>query len=401
VVVIGSSVKVMHNVSNIVRERLRIVAAESGHPDADALTAFAERSLTERERGRVLEHLALCRDCREVVALSLPELAETTVAMPSPARGWSWPALRWGLAVAGIAIVVSFGVMQYQRHSADTRVAQLTASKNDQPQRAAVPTVSESSQGQMVVPEKDPSAVSVASDETPSKKIVAEKETQHRVLSAPMKHLSAGGNLQSASGAAVAQNSQMGSVRVDINGASTIQTETASARPPAQLMGNNDTESVIRAKPAMTPQPLPGAPFSIPSWRISSSGGLERSFDQGETWQDVDVTASAAAGIEQPGSSSIVELAKAANQKKQAVIPTFRAVAAMGAEVWTGGAAGALYHSVDAGARWIQVVPISGGAVLSGDIVSIEFSDEQRGKVVTSDLAVWTTGDNGQTWQKQ
>jgi len=47
------------------------------------------------------------------------------------------------------------------------------------------------------------------------------------------------------------------------------------------------------------------------------------------------------------------------------------------------------------------VVPSSLGTSLSGDIVSLEFPDPQHGRVVTAAPEVWTTSDNGQTWQKR
>jgi hypothetical protein len=219
--------------------------------------------------------------------------------------------------------------------------------------------------------------------------------------------VSADGNLQAANGVATAAPRSQ-TVTVEVSGeAPLMQAETTTLKPSPQTIGNNDAEYLSRAKPAMTPQPIPGATasglLSIPSWSISSSGGLQRSFDVGKTWQDVDVTASAGAGVTptQTGSSSAAEFAKAANQKKQAAAPTFRAVTAMGPEVWAGGVAGALYHSVDAGGHWMRVVPMWGGVVLSGDIVSVAFSDPQHGKITTSNASVWTTSDDGQTWQKQ
>ena len=62
----------MQNVPKIVRERLKAATPAVDHPDADVLTAFAERSLPKREQGVVLEHLARCGDCRDIVALALP-----------------------------------------------------------------------------------------------------------------------------------------------------------------------------------------------------------------------------------------------------------------------------------------------------------------------------------------
>ena len=57
----------MQDVPKIVVKRLQSPAVEP-HPDADLLTAFAEKSLSGRERESVLQHLARCGDCREIVA---------------------------------------------------------------------------------------------------------------------------------------------------------------------------------------------------------------------------------------------------------------------------------------------------------------------------------------------
>ena len=61
----------MAELPKIVRERLATAPA-GAHPDADQLTAFAEKRLGERERGQVLAHLSACQACREVVSLALP-----------------------------------------------------------------------------------------------------------------------------------------------------------------------------------------------------------------------------------------------------------------------------------------------------------------------------------------
>jgi hypothetical protein len=477
----------MQDIPNIARSRLRVAVAESRHPDADVLTAFAEKSLAERERGTVLDHLAQCRDCRDVVALALPELADT-VAAPSVAQGWAqgwaWPAWRWGFALAGIAIVASFGLMQSRRHFAVDNMARLTVPQGEHSQTAAAPPSAQASQSQVSTPSLSsaPAASLTATDKngsaagnsivqaplsgrqgtrleplsnstTPTRRAAPAMApgAMHSTLAgmagntaaggpmvrmqqqqqAPQQNLaqvqnervqplpgpiSAGGDLQAKNdlqakttdeAAMAAARAQTVTVEVS-GGAPLVQTETASAQLPAQPAGSKDSDYLIRAKPAMTPQPLPGAArgpgFSIPSWSISASGGVQRSYDQGKTWENVDVTANAAmnAAFGQPRSSSAVESAKLANHpKKQAAASAFRAVGAIGAEVWAGGLAGVLYHSSDAGAHWTQVLPASGSQTLSGDIVSIEFSDGQHGKIMTSSSEIWTTSDDGQTWHKQ
>ncbi len=108
----------MQNVPKIVRDRLRAAPPAVNHPDADLLTAFAERSLTDRERAVVLEHLARCGDCRDIVALSLPEIESVQTAVrPSPSGWFTWPALRWGFVAAGVVAIASLGILQFQRRS--------------------------------------------------------------------------------------------------------------------------------------------------------------------------------------------------------------------------------------------------------------------------------------------
>ena len=146
-------------------------------------------------------------------------------------------------------------------------------------------------------------------------------------------------------------------------------------------------------------------------WSISAAGGLQRSFDQGNTWQDVNVGGAqmankkrdldVSAGTQSGKDAKGVYARAKSSGKKSAFSPVFRAVIANGADVWAGGLNGVLYHSTDSGNHWAQVMPSSAGSVLTGDVVSIEFPDLQHGKLSTSTAETWITADSGQTWQKQ
>src|SRR5262252_1604065 len=108
----------MENIPKIVRERLRAATPTVHHPDADVLTAFNERSLPEVERAIVVEHLARCIECRDIIAIAFPPTeAADTVTVPAPTRWLTWPALRWGLAAAGLVVVASVGIVHIQRSS--------------------------------------------------------------------------------------------------------------------------------------------------------------------------------------------------------------------------------------------------------------------------------------------
>jgi hypothetical protein len=140
-------------------------------------------------------------------------------------------------------------------------------------------------------------------------------------------------------------------------------------------------------------------------WAIDSAGGLQRSFDQGKTWQTVDVIGGARDSNElnlqlAMKSSHSKSAAKAkADTKSQPIM--FRAVAANGPDVWAGGSETTLFHSTDSGDHWIRIQPSWRGVQLSGDILSLQFADPQHGRIVTSTAEIWTTADAGQSWDKQ
>jgi len=52
------------------------------HPDADQLSAFVEHALPVHEHEWMLAHLAVCPDCRSVVAVSMPPEEEVPEAQP-------------------------------------------------------------------------------------------------------------------------------------------------------------------------------------------------------------------------------------------------------------------------------------------------------------------------------
>jgi carboxypeptidase family protein/photosynthesis system II assembly factor YCF48-like protein/putative zinc finger protein len=114
--------RIMPELPNIVRERLRTQVSVPGlHPDPDVLSALAEQALMPAEREKVLEHLAVCEDCRATLVLALPPMesegvrqaaaaTETAAVSRSSKRSWfsrpvfAWPTLRWGALAAGAIV---------------------------------------------------------------------------------------------------------------------------------------------------------------------------------------------------------------------------------------------------------------------------------------------------------
>lgn len=118
----------MPELSQLVRQRLASRGTAGDHPDADTLTAYTERLLPAGERNRVLEHIAMCSSCREVVALSQPETPERVpVVAASRKPSWRWkPALGLAASLATLAVITTV-IIELPRKPATFESRQSTA----------------------------------------------------------------------------------------------------------------------------------------------------------------------------------------------------------------------------------------------------------------------------------
>ena len=388
----------MHGLPKIVLERLKTKPAAPGssggppnaagfqgleHPDANFLAAFVEKTLTERERTQVLNHLAQCAECRELTALTLPREVELAQPVSLTARRWwtAWPTLRWGalaaaLGAAAIVMVLHSYPLRRQKIAAHPagagtkqRVTLMAAARPPVAVEAknipTTPRAREISRGESATsagplsspppPAKPAFKPSVASEDTLKAEIGAESQAGATAVPAKTESAAASQELNAAQAGGISAPS---STPPAPRAAASIRVGSRVTEPSRMAFGGKLNRAV--------------APVAA-LWSISTSGKVQRSQDSGRTWEEVRVD--------------------------DAV--TFRAVHAMGRDVWAGGSA--LYHSSDGGATWKRVNLSSGESPTTETIVSITSGsrDLQHITVRTESGEQWTTEDGGQHWQRQ
>jgi hypothetical protein len=214
--------------------------------------------------------------------------------------------------------------------------------------------------------------------------------------------------------------------RVEVAAASTAVQIEASSGQEAALMAQNDAQPVLKAKPPVetetsqlqgtlstnniTQLPIQGrnvmsmAKAAAPTpqtttkdvtinvtngvtnnvtnnaangvtnhvtWLITA-GVLQRSLDGGHSWQDV-------------MQNDHTLLCYATNEQ----------------EVWAGGRAGTLFHSVDSGLTWVQVQPSIKARTLGSDVNHIELQGRLEIVVSTVSDEIWISRDGGRSWENR
>jgi Photosynthesis system II assembly factor YCF48 len=367
----------MAEVPKIVQERLRVAGAGvARHPDAEVLTAFAERSLRGFERDKVLEHLSRCGECREVVSLALPasELAE--VPVKSIRAAWlTWPRMRWGFASAGIVVVASLAIVLHRRQEpmAADKTAPPAALSEARNQAVPAPALEDTQNEQDKLKASPPPTGSKEREErsrVPAHLAHDEAPAAPRPIPSYANRVPVGGRL--AHGPKMGNQTNLSNQWQQSsanNSAPPVPVSPATPPPPATNQALNARSDAVAQTQAAAPvetadnlavqsqalsQPTPpggsaeskvdrakpletvivdnsrkyavgaapsaararSAVASTAQWTISSTGGLQRSLDRGATWQDVNVNLSYAAG----GASLAFAKEQSPGEKKQAAL---------------------------------------------------------------------------------
>lgn len=354
------------------------------HPSADALTAYMEQGLNEAERSPVADHLARCRECREVVFLAsgaveekqeLLLVAAAAAASPKPGSRWMPRPLWVGSIAAGLLVAGYLVRDRYATHPREAIVASNRAAQTPAPPLQAQP---ETAQQAQALPE-----VATALANAPSR--VPPKKAAHAaaVLAAPsavLNETAAQAKVTasipaSKSDAVPAQalNPAPEQATIAVGGAvppKSFSPHVSSFAPSANREAGQD--AVAASSGLYLNRVLSGAPSSAhPAWRVNTDGQVEHQTEDGWSRTLADQTVA------------------------------FRVVYARGNEVWAGGDNGTLFHSSDGGQHWNKVALTGANGPESGAIATIRFSTPQQGIVITAGSIIYTSSDGGATWARK
>jgi photosynthesis system II assembly factor YCF48-like protein/putative zinc finger protein len=382
----------MPDIPKIARHRLQAMATPGSHPDADMLTAFLEKALPERERQPILEHLARCADCREVMSFSAPPAEAATLA-PSRTPWLTWPTLRWAAAAACVVVVGAAVTLHYrdQGRMASSEQGKIETFSEEKP-AAADKTVQREARLEQA-PARAPVPSSPAQRTVTAAPVLTKQANQLAAQKPPApataKLPDVAAMAQTSAGSAPApsladrdEGKMAVNENVEVETSAYVASKDAAEPAPGkakEALAKSDARASMGAlaykrsnKAEADALVSATGVLVVPRWTLSADGTLQRSLDGGRNWATVPVAGDA----------------------------KFRALAAVGQEIWVGGSAGALYHSLDAGSHWRQVKPVAGDKLLTADIIGVEFTDSQHGKLTTTG-ETWLTSDGGQRWTQQ
>jgi len=242
----------MDPIRKLVSERLPKAPA-GPHPDADLLAAFAENAMPKAERKQVLTHLSACADCREVLYLAFPSLAEAQKVFVVTPRRLPRLVLRWGTLAAAlvIAAVVFVGTRRQGLFQKEARTG-------SQPPAAAAPAVS--------VELKAPAEM----DEMRSRGYAGAAGTVARETRAdkpaPEKHMTA--KLQ-----APLDFGKSDQVRVATSPGAELSANMRGENRPVEGRNESELYSVRGAKPAVPAQPTTGSEKDDKAFKLARTEG--------------------------------------------------------------------------------------------------------------------------------
>ncbi len=349
---------------------------DTEHPDANLLSAFAERRLSRAEKAAVWSHLAHCPECRAVLASAFAA-GESETAVENglaESRWWTW---RWMTAAAAACLILTIVIWRpvaLRQREAPSRpeinqrstIAVQTAPR----QFAAIQNGARASK-----PLPQPAAKSRS--RVVKKFSLARNSAVAQTTPATPVRPDAIAGAQAATGAQANQNEQL--------------TRTDTAAPLLQQFVAQTPQSPALVLPPAAAWPNAGKPIKAlvagqamtgsALWSLNAPGDssaspdgvVQRSDDEGKTWHSVSVDDHS----------------------------RFYALSSHGSDIWVGGAAGVLFHSRDGGLHWARVNVADENGPMTGSITEIDAPGAGSIKVKAGSAGDWITHDGGLHWRRE
>lgn len=427
----------MEQLPKIVKERLDLAMRANQHPDSNLLTAFAENSLTKRERTHLLEHLASCAECREVVSLAVPEAAADSFqpSVSKPPAWMSWPILRWS-ALAACVIVVGAAVrLHYQERASVVPTKAPQSAPVSPPPQSSLELYRSNSEKEHAENNLELRAKNELKDKLESR-ISPDRERDldsgrnaalfdrleqknAKVASTPVPP--AASDKQTSDEVAQLKKDLPAEKIAEIAAAPLPSSATDTKALSRQRGTRSDDSREYLAKSADTVTVMAEAvPAQAAEVSVSKAKAARKPATSNENSAMGGVAPAGARAANQTVTLQTTSLFGATNSRwaissegklqrsfdsgttwQNVPLPSdspLQAVATVGQHVWVGGRAGTLFHTSDSGQHWIQLKPSLDGQALTADIIGLEFADTLHGKLITKDQ-IWFTSDGGQSWQ--
>lgn len=414
------------------------------HPDANLLAAFVEKTLTERERTQLLNHLSQCADCREVAALTLPA-EEATAERAGVAAPWRWrpgPIIRWAALAAALGTVTLVVVLRPGMRKEGQEISRMTPapapaesiSSPPSPSPAPPPAQSAPASASANVRSAEKKATgdvaatrmsprrpegltqnslmsraqanrqmsySASSGDRAMAKgtgnplVRADRETLQGGTAATAQALPAPSLPSAAAGEPMAASGQAG--KAGTGSMATVEPLTKGASHSASL-GMRASASTAVAAPAKAAPRVTAQSTSHMTAQAGIGGfrAVQKALRSGTVPPAALWNVSADGKLQRSADGGT-----AWQQVQVADGVTFRAVAALGNNIWAGGSDGDLFRSADGGATWARANISFEGNTVTETITGIQSSNPQHLTVTTTSGMQWSTEDGGQSWQKQ
>ena len=413
------------------------------HPSADLLNGYVEQSLTAGDKTLVMDHLAGCEECREVVFLVAgvaQEHASAVAAASSAGVGAGWrrsTVMWWKWAAPALAAVIVAAAVLIEHDRTQPKVLPVAreVAAVSQPAQPSTPETKGDVSDLVVFPSRDEKKAA-----SPAKKaeltIKAETSAKDRL---DRNKLDEAARRQEPSQTQTRywamQQSQMTKPQGAPSAAAVGGAMQSQPRPSAATVTDGGSQPQGQALPAKAPPtsqtvevtsaaPLVQADNADLSTNFAANtpnGGNDLTYNQkpaaalksgiassGESASSLNKVVAAHKPVPPNAQWRItaeghLERAFSGGDWRRVLAEqplAFRVVSVVGNDVWAGANDGALFHSTDRGLTWSRISLSAGNQPERGAIVTIRFDSILQGSLTTESGVTWSTSDGGQSWQK-